>query len=75
MVSTDPNSYRLRMLMGDAFFARERYEEATKEYQAALNLQPTNSDLHLRNGQGLSQAGEVRRTPRAFQTIGGVRSP
>jgi tetratricopeptide (TPR) repeat protein len=51
MVRTDPNSYRLRMLMGDAFFARERYEEATKEYQLALNLQPTNSDLHLRLGR------------------------
>ena len=51
MVSTDPNSYRLRMLLGDAFFARERYEEATKEYQAALNLQPTDSDLHLRLGR------------------------
>ena len=37
--------------MGDALFARERYEEATKEYQVALNLQPTNSDLHLRLGR------------------------
>lgn len=51
MVRTDPNSYRLRMLMGDAFFARERYEEATKEYQAALSVQPSNSDLHLRLGR------------------------
>jgi tetratricopeptide (TPR) repeat protein len=51
MLSTDPNSYRLRMLMGDALFAHERYEEATKEYQVALNLQPTNSDLHLRLGR------------------------
>lgn len=51
MVNTDPNSFRLRMLMGDAFFARERDAEATKEYQAALQLQPANSDLHLRLGR------------------------
>jgi tetratricopeptide (TPR) repeat protein len=51
MVSTDPNSYRLRMLMGDALFARERFEEAAKEYQAALSVQPSNSDLHLRLGR------------------------
>ncbi len=51
MLSTDPHSFRLRMLMGDAFFARERYEEAIKEYLAALEMQPTNSDLHLRLGR------------------------
>jgi tetratricopeptide (TPR) repeat protein len=51
MLSTDPSSYRLRMLMGDALFAHERYEEAAKEYQVALNLQPTHSDLHLRLGR------------------------
>jgi tetratricopeptide (TPR) repeat protein len=51
MVETDPQSYRLRLLMGDAYFAQERYAVAEKEYQAALNLQPGNSDLYFRLGK------------------------
>ena len=70
MLSTDPNSYRLRMLMGDALFARERYEEATKEYQAALNLQPTNSDLHLRLGRVYTKQAKHEQALERFKTVG-----
>ncbi len=45
MISTDPQSYRVRWLMGRAYFARELYGAAIIEFQAALQLQPNNSDL------------------------------
>jgi tetratricopeptide (TPR) repeat protein len=50
MASIDPESYRLRWLMGDIYFEQERYDDAIKEYQAALNLQPGNSYLYLNLG-------------------------
>jgi tetratricopeptide (TPR) repeat protein len=67
MVATDPNSYRLRMLMGDAFFARERYDEAINEYQAALSLQPANSDLHLRLGRVRHRQGKYEEALEDFK--------
>ena len=50
MVATDPQSYRVRWLMGRAYFARELYDAAAKEFQAALDLQPNNSDLLISLG-------------------------
>ena len=50
MIAIDPQSYRLHWFMGDAYFEKERYEEATKEYQAALDRAPGNSYLYLNLG-------------------------
>jgi tetratricopeptide (TPR) repeat protein len=50
MIAIDPQSYRLHWFMGDAYFEKERYEEATKEYRAALDRAPGNSYLYLNLG-------------------------
>jgi len=50
IIAIDPQSYRLHWFMGDAYFEKERYEEATKEYQAALDRAPGNSYLYLNLG-------------------------
>jgi tetratricopeptide (TPR) repeat protein len=50
MIAIDPQSYRLHWFMGDAYFEKERYDEATKEYQAALELMPGNSYIYVNLG-------------------------
>ena len=50
MMGTDPQSYRLRQIMGGTYLIQERYEAAAKQYQAALDLQPDNSDLLMSLG-------------------------
>ena len=50
MIAIDPQSYRLHWFMGDAYFEKERYDEATKEYQEALELMPGNSYIYVNLG-------------------------
>jgi predicted Zn-dependent protease len=42
----DPDSFQLHRLMGEIYADDERYDEAVKEYQAALAKRPDDASLH-----------------------------
>jgi tetratricopeptide (TPR) repeat protein len=43
----DPNSYRVHLLLGDAYRTMNKYEIAETEYRKALALKPRDPALHL----------------------------
>ena len=50
MVEMDPDSARAHQVLGDAFFAQQRYLDAAREYESAVKLQPNNPELHFLRG-------------------------
>jgi tetratricopeptide (TPR) repeat protein len=46
MVELAPESARAHQVLGDAYFAEQRFEEAAAEYHAAVKLDPDKPDLH-----------------------------
>ncbi len=46
MVELAPESARAHQVLGDAYFAEQRFDEAAGEYQAAVKLEPSKADLH-----------------------------
>jgi len=46
----DPDSFQLHRLMGEIYADDERYDEAVKEYQAALAKRPDDASLHYAMG-------------------------
>jgi tetratricopeptide (TPR) repeat protein len=47
MVQLAPESARAHQVLGDAYFAEQRFEDAAGEYDAAVKLEPGNPDLHF----------------------------
>lgn len=47
MVQLAPDSVRSHQVLGDAFFAEDRFAEALGEYQAAAKIQPRDPELHF----------------------------
>ena len=43
----DPNSYRIHLLLGEAYRMMKKYEASKAEYQRALELKPNDSSVHL----------------------------
>lgn len=46
MVELAPESARAHQVLGDAYFAEQRFDEAAGEYQAAVKLEPGKADVH-----------------------------
>jgi tetratricopeptide (TPR) repeat protein len=51
MVQVAPESARAHQVLGDAYFAEQRFEDAAGEYEAAVKLEPGNPDLHFLLGR------------------------
>jgi tetratricopeptide (TPR) repeat protein len=47
MVQLAPESARAHQVLGDAYFAEQRFEDAAGDYEAAVKLEPGNPDLHF----------------------------
>jgi predicted Zn-dependent protease len=43
----DPNSYRVHLLLGEAYRTMKKYETSEAEYQKALELKPKDPAVHL----------------------------
>jgi len=43
----DPNSFRVHLLLGEAYRMMKKYEASKAEYQRALELKPKDSSVHL----------------------------
>ena len=50
MVETNPQSSRAHQLLGDSYFAQEMFQEAAREYEAALKIHPSNPELNFTLG-------------------------
>lgn len=46
MVQLAPESARSHQVLGDAYFAEQRFDDAAGEYEAAVKLEPEKQDLH-----------------------------
>src|SRR5205823_129314 len=46
MVQLAPQSARAHQVLGDAYFAEQRLDDAVVEYAAAVKLEPEKQDLH-----------------------------
>ncbi len=61
---------------GDALFDLGRYEDASREYIAALQLTPQDVELSTRVGYALLEAGHVNRAERSFLlALNGNKAP
>ena len=58
LVKTAPASYRVHQVAGEALEAQGRDEQAIKEYQKALDLNPKAPRLHYRIGRLLLRTGK-----------------
>ena len=50
MVQLAPESARAHQVLGDAYFAEQRFGDAAVEYEAAVKLEPQNHELHFQLG-------------------------
>lgn len=67
LYQADPNSYRMRQLMGDLAAARNDDPKAVEEYQAAIALRPSLPNLHYSLGHVFWKEMKVPETRVEFE--------
>ncbi len=62
-----PKSAWGHRFLGDLLFQRNRWEDAVKEYEKALNADPKQSGLHTSVGQAYLRAGKLEEAEKEFR--------
>ncbi|HKW61825.1 MAG TPA: tetratricopeptide repeat protein [Candidatus Acidoferrum sp.] len=62
-----PESAWGHRFLGDLLFQRNRWEDAVKEYQKALSVDPSQPGLHTAIGQAYLRAGKLEQSEKEFR--------
>ncbi|MDO8616382.1 MAG: tetratricopeptide repeat protein [Dehalococcoidia bacterium] len=68
-VRDDPTNITNRLVLADVYFARQRYEDAATQYEAALAINAKSTLAHVGLGRALMQSGDFAGASESFQTV------
>jgi len=71
-VELDPNDFSGRLLLGQAYEARGRHDEAIEEYQKAIAIGGRTSDALARLGYAYATAGKQAEAQRVLVELNGM---
>ena len=69
MVELAPDSARAHQILGDAYFAEQRFDEAAGEYQSAVKLEPSRQDLHYVLGSAYFKQSQFSLALESFDRV------
>lgn len=69
MVELAPDSARSHQVLGDAYFAEQRFDKAAGEYQAAIKLEPKKPDLHYALGDAYFKQSHFSLALNSFNSV------
>lgn len=66
IVNVDPNSARTRQMLGDSYFAGDKFPEAQRECESALKIQPDDARLYYALGNTYFKQFKFRGAEQAY---------
>jgi Flp pilus assembly protein TadD len=69
----EPNKTSIREALGRAYFRSGRYKRAAREFEAVVELAPTNDFAHFCLGRSLQKLGQRTAASRHFTLACGLR--